>query len=234
MALRYRCWMGWTPYESLYAYATPQALGMMGFNGEAYGMYMFDYQYGLVPFMEHCVAYNSARYVGFNQYIALGAGNSALVNNTGLHNLFIQYANDYTQEFCFLQDLDGIEKYLNPIIALVKQNYNFNLKDKGEYVLGTAFSMSIRSGANPAYLNFANGKNMTPTALLQQAYALQGQRTYDAGRWESGGSYSQYDACFSQMAMGTNVYIIPYKGRPPVPPSSRRDGMPIWMMIKRY
>lgn len=232
------CWMGWIGYECGYEYLDPNGLSRSGDSGRAYGMYQFDYRWGLVPFMQSCVAYNSTRYAGFNQYIAMGAGNTALVNNSNLLALFQGYASAYTAEFQYLQDVQAVTNYLEPIINLVQQNYGYDLATKGPYVLGSAFSMAIRSGANPAYTFFANGANMSVTNLINQSYTMQGNLYYDNGRWDitvPNPYYSQYQRLQNDMANMTYLYVVPYGGYiPPGPtPVGRRRKFPIWMMLNK-
>lgn len=235
----YNCWMGWIRFESSYPYLDPRGLSRMQVNGHAYGMYQFDYAGGLVPFMQSCVAYNSSAYAGFNQYIALGAGNPQLINNSGLHSLFEQYATYRTAEFQTLQDVQGVNSYLVPIINLVQQNYGYDLTTKGPYVLGSAFSMAIRSGPDPAYRFFQGGNNLNVLNLINTSYTRQSNLYYDNGRWDitvPNPYYSQYQAVRNDMGSGSNVYIVPYNGViPPGPinPVVRRSKMPIWMMIQR-
>lgn len=235
----YNCWMGWIPYEAggSNEYLNPAGLSVMGDSGRAYGMYQFDYRAGLVPFMQSCVAYNSTRYAGFNQYIAMGAGNTALVNNSNLHALFQGYASSYTAEFQYLQDVEAITRYLEPIINYVQQNYGYSLVNRGPYVLGSAFSMAIRSGPNVAYQFFANGASMAVPTLLNQAYTMQGNLYYDNGRWDitvPNPGYSQYQRLQNDMANLSSLYIIPYGGVvPPGPPHGYRGKLPIWMMINK-
>lgn len=232
MAETYESWMGWIPFESSYPYLTPQGLATMGDSGRAYGMYQFDYRYGLVPFMQSCVNYDSSYYSGFNTYIAYGAGSSSLVNNESLRQLFLRYGTERTQEFQYLQDTDAVNSYLFPILNMVQAYYGYDLRTKGAYVVGSAFSMSIRFGANPAYTFFAGGASLNATDLLNLAYSRAANQSYDGGRWQSGGNYSQYDAVFAQMNAGTEVYTVPYGGAPPTPTHVRKKSK-IWMYLRR-
>ena len=235
--MSYNCWMGWIRFECGYEYLDPRGLSRMQVNGHAYGMYQFDYAGGLVPFMQACVAYNSSVYAGFNQYIALGQGNTQLINNSGLHSLFEQYATYRTNEFQMLQDTEAINNYLDPIINLVYQNYGYYLQYRGPYVLGSAFSMAIRSGANPAYQFFANGASMAVPTLLTQAYNAQSNVYYDNGRWDTSipnPNYSQFQRLQDDMAGMSSLYIIPYGSVvPPGPPHGYRGKLPIWMMCNK-
>lgn len=246
----YLIWMGWTRFESTYAYLDPRALSVNGDSGRAYGMYQFDYRYGLVTFMQRCVDYDSSYYSGFNTYIAMGAGNTNLINNAGLKNLFIRYANERTEQFQYLQDFEAVDTYLiditganehtqfsAPIKQLIQDAYGYNIMNKNPAIIGTAFSIAIRFGSTPGYQAFANGANLSDTALLNQAYAwadnLARQWTPSDSRWDSNVAGSQYQQCFGDMSNGTNYYVVPYGGVQPEPEPTKK-GMPVWMMLRYH
>lgn len=148
-------WMGWTRFESTYQYGTPEALSRMQYNGHAYGMYQFDYQYGLVPFMQFCVNHNSSLYSPFTPFIQLGAGNPSLIGNTQLHNLFIEYANNNTEDFLYCQNNVGVAQYLTPALAV--SGYS----GLDPYILGSIFSFSIRNGPEGGVSKAAYAKIVT-------------------------------------------------------------------------
>lgn len=246
----YLIWMGWTRYESTYAYLDPRALAVNGDSGRAYGMYQFDYRYGLVAFMQSCVDYDPSYYSGFTPYINMGAGNTNLINNTGLKNLFTRYATERTEQFQYLQDFEGVDTYLvdltgqnehpqfsAPIQELIQNAYGYNIMNRSPAVIGTAFSIAIRFGSTPGYQAFANGNNMSDTALLNQAYAwadnLARQWTAGDWRWDANVAGSQYQQCFTDMASGLNYYVVPYGGVQPTPEPTKK-GMPVWMMIRYH
>lgn len=207
----YYVWMGWIPNESIYDYLTPAGLSVNGDQGRAYGMYQYDYRYGLVPFMQSCVNYDAAYYTGFNQYIALGAGNTALIGNSGLVALFQRYAQERTTEFQMLQDTQAVNDYFLPAVNAV----SWDILGQGDpYILGSLFSMSIRSGAQTAAGFYPSDFGGNWRSIIDYAYNAQGQLHYDAGRWVSGTGISQYDKVISQHAAGTNCYWIPYQSGP--------------------
>lgn len=200
------CWMGWTNFESYYDYDDPRGLYVIQTTGEAYGRYQFDYQYGLVPFMQYCVQQDPSGYSGFNQYIALGPGNSQLINNAGLHQLFEDYTNRNFDQFQNFQDVNGIEEYLD--VALSYMSWT----PTDPVVLGSLFSMAIRAGAYPAAQCFPASAG-TPAYVIQYAYANMSQLHYDSGRWVAGGG-SQYDAAMAALGSGADCYWIPWGYRP--------------------
>lgn len=224
----YNCWMGWIPNESIYDYLTPEGLSVMGDSGQAYGMYQFDYRYGLVPFMESCVELDPTYYAGFNQYISLGAGNTDLVGNTGLHALFVQYAGDRTEEFQYLQDKNAVDDYLIPAIEYVQNNYGYDITQRDPTILGSLFSMAIRGGYVTGAQCFSNGANLQDPQLIYNAYANMASIHYDSGRWITGTAISQLDKCIEAYTNRTDFYIVPYGGYMPTPTPTLRKSK-IWL-----
>lgn len=198
-------WFGWIPNESVYAYGTPQALGMMQYTGEAYGQYQFDYRYGLVPFMQYCQN-NFTQFDGFSQYIAMGAGNSELVDNSGLRAVFTNYANNYTRDFLAAQNACGLSDYLMPAINYIANNYGYDIRGKGAVVVGSLFSMAIRSGYQTAAQKYAGLKDASSLEIINTTYDTYGSQ--DAGRWQSGTPISQRDKAISALSSGADVYSI--------------------------
>lgn len=195
-------WMGWTRFESTYQYGTPDALSRIQYNGHAYGMYQFDYQYGLVPFMQFCVNHNSTIYSGFTSFIQLGAGNTELIANTDLHNLFIEYANNYTEDFLYCQNTQAISDYLTP--ALQVSGYT----GSDPYILGSIFSFAIRNGAEGSVSKSAYAKIVTGD--IAGAYAIF-YNYYNDERWNPNStSYgnTQYVALIQDQSEHAFVYDI--------------------------
>lgn len=227
----YEAWMGWIPNESIYDYLTPEGLSVNGDQGRAYGMYQFDYQGGLVPFMQSCVDYNPTAYAGFQTYIDMGVGNSQLIGNAGLRQLFVNYATNKTSEFQYLQDSYAIDAYLAPAIAYVKANYNFDPTLRNPAVLGSLFSMAIRIGAIPGAQLFSGGDLLTDIDLINLSYQRMSQIHYDDGRWITGTPNSQLDKCVYAFYNSTDFYIIPYGGFTPTPVGGS-GRLKIWMAQK--
>ena len=216
-------WFGWIPNESVYAYGTPQALAMMQYTGEAYGQYQFDYRYGLVPFMQYCQN-NFPQFKGFSQYIAMGAGNSELINNSGLRAVFTNYATNYTRDFLAAQNACGLSDYLMPAINYIVNNYGYDIMGKGAVVVGSLFSMAIRSGYQSAAQKYAGLQNASPLEIINTTYDTYGSQ--DAGRWESGTPISQRDKAIAALTSGADVYSIDDitgypEGDPPEPPKKK-------------
>ena len=201
----YDVWMGWIPNESGYAYGTIEALSRMGDRGRAYGQYQFDYRYGLVPFMQYCVT-NYSHFSGFAPYILMSAGNSALVNNNELHNLFVNYATNYTSDFLAAQNACAINDYLQPAIDYILRNYAYDIKEKGAVVLGSLFSMAIRSGYVTAAQKYSNCANMGAVDIINYTYDTYGSA--DAGRWLSGTPISQRDKALKALQTGNDIYDL--------------------------
>lgn len=223
---RYYAWMGWIPNESIYPYLDPQGLSVVGDAGQAYGMYQFDYRYGLVPFMQRCYNFDSTYYSGFAYYIGLGAGNTELINNTQLANLFSRYANERTAQFQYLQDLDAIENYLEPAINAV----SWDIGNSNPVVLGSLFSMAIRFGYTQAASFYPSSG--TPMDVINTAYAMANNVHYDSGRWISGTQISQYDKAVAALSSGNDCYYIPYGATPPHPVP--RIKLPVWLMCRNW
>lgn len=228
----YTSWMGWIWNECGYNYLTPAGLSVNGDLGRAYGMYQFDYQGGLVPFMQSCVDYNPSRYSGFQTYINMGVGHPDLVGNPGLIALFQGYANTYTDEFQYLQDKNAIENYLAPAITYVKANYNFDPTLRNPTILGSLFSMAIRIGAIPGAQLFAGGDQLTDLDLITLSYQRMNQIHYDDGRWITGTPISQLDKCLSAYYNSTDFYVIPYGGYSPTPVPTPGKRFKVWLYQK--
>lgn len=170
-------WMGWTKYES----GSAGFRQVAGDKGHAYGKYQFDYRYGLVPFMQSCVAHNPGRYLGFNKYISMGAGNSKLIGNAGLTAVWLELCDKYPKEFEQLQDAAAKRDYYVPVKTFL-QKKGINLDNHDPAVRGSAFSMSIRSGASSAAEKFNGCKDSdTDKSILKRIYGTYGNE--DAGRW---------------------------------------------------
>lgn len=220
-------WMGWTNYESGYNYGTPEALSRMQTTGQAYGQYQFDYRYGLVPFMQYAQSTHSV--FEFSEYIALGPGNEQLVNNTGLHNKFIQYASNFTDDFLADQNACGLKDYLLPAIDYIQNNYGYDITQKGDVVIGSLFSMAIRSGSQTAAQKYANCENMSPSDIINVTYDTYGDS--DAGRWNNSAG-SQRVKALNALINPTDIYCIDrdtgYPGGyiPPKPVSRKRIFFP--------
>lgn len=228
----YSAWMGWIPNESIYPYLSPQGLSINGDQGRAYGMYQFDYRYGLVPFMQSCVTFNSSRYSGFTTYIAMRAGDSNLIANQGLIALFQGYASTYTDEFQYLQDSFAIAEYLVPAIAYVKANYGYDPTLRNPTILGSLFSMAIRAGAQTGAQCFAGGDQLTDLDLIILSYQRMSQLHYDDGRWIAGTPISQLDKCISAYYNSTDFYVIPYGGYSPTPVPTPGKRFKVWLYQK--
>lgn len=205
----FRAWMGWTKNESIYPYNDMRGWSVMAYNGSAYGRYQFDYQYGLVPFMQSCIAKNPTRYAEFQQFIDAGAGSAALKGNTDLQNLFTRFTADYPDEFPQLQNAFMLEQYYKPARQQILTNYGYDIENKSPYVLGALMSMAIRFGVSPAYTFFANGGDMDDLTLLKSAYNLAYitcvNRGYsDPERWNA----KENAEILTDYGNGANVYQL--------------------------
>lgn len=179
-----RIWMGWTKYES----GTAGYAQTGGDKGRAYGMYQFDYRYGLVPFMQSCVDYNPERYAALKKYIALGAGNGGLILNSGLMALWKDFCSKYPSEFGMLQDRQAYKVYYLEAKKHVKDLYGIDMNHHSPAVKGSLFSMSIRSGQLTAAKKFQGLTDSVSDAdMLRIIYRTYG--TQDAYRWMSAGQY---------------------------------------------
>lgn len=215
MSENYNVWMGWINFESGYDYGTVQALSRIQTNGHAYGQYQFDYQYGLVPFMQYCID-KYPIFSGFSPYIALGAGNPALINNTGLHNLFINYAINHTADFLAAQNACAIVDYLKPAIDYISNNYGYDIQTKGAVVLGSLWSMAIRSGYVTAAQKYAGYAGMDALQIINLTYDTYGDS--DANRWANVPG-SQREKAINALTTGDDIYIINSDGGGGIPPT---------------
>lgn len=177
-----RIWLGWTKRES----------GSAGFrcvngdHGHAQGKYQFDYRYALVPFMKFCKEKYPDKFSGFSKFIAFGAGNSKLINNTELSIVWTNYCDKYPSIFESLQDTYAYKYYYQEVKKYLKNLYKINLDDHTPAVKGSAFSMAIRSGALTAAKKFCDSNNKTDDkTMLKLAYGKYGSD--DANRWTSKG-----------------------------------------------
>jgi hypothetical protein len=225
----YNVWMGWVPNESGFPYGSTQSLAVMGDRGRAYGAYQFDYRYGLVPFLEYCVN-NYPQFNGFTPFISLGAGNTQLVNNNILHSLFANYAINYTADFLAAQNAVAIEQYLQPAIDYITNNYNYDIKDKGAVVLGSLFSMAIRSGAITAARKYANCANMSPVDIINYTYDTYGDG--DAGRWLPGTPISQRDKALNALVTGDDIFDLNAGGGEQPQPPQKQESKLLFMYLK--
>lgn len=201
-----RIWMGWTPYES-------GAAGYRQTNGDkgrAYGKYQFDYRYYLVPFLQSCVDYSS-RYADLKKYIALGAGNGALIYNSGLASLWKSYCDKYPEEFAMLQDRQAYKVYYLEAKRYIKKLYGIDMDHHGPVVKGSLFSMAIRSGQQTGAEKFAGCTDSTSDAeMIQKAYRTYG--TKDDYRWTAAKQYgdavqAMRDGSYTEIC--TNAVAIP-------------------------
>lgn len=220
-------WVGWTKYESTYPYGDPRALSRIGDQGRGYGMYGFDYRNGLVPMMQFCVNH-SDRYDAFQTYIDYGVGDQRLVNNSDLHNLFILFGINYTNDFLWCQNKCYINDYLNPVLSRAQSAGMTNLDNP--YIIGSLGSMAIRKGwqgnlTGNAILAMSQLTNVT--AQLQAGYAVF-DNYYDPlgdDRW-----HRQLAECLSDMANDEDLADL-----------TKSDGkagamfpeLKVWMMCRR-
>lgn len=221
-------WMYWSVFESGFQYDNPQGWSVMGGMGNgAYGRYQFQYQFGLVPFMQYCLSHDISKYTGFKPYIDLGAGSEQLKNNAGLHNLFIQYTNNYLDDFAACQNTCMLEQYYRPCLATIERKFGFNPESKGPYLRGAICSMSIRFGAETAADFYSGVKDMSERDAIIFAYAQANNYSQikfggDDGRWTTGGPYSEYDTILAQLSENSFVYnlipgYLPTPGNPSSP-----------------
>ena len=175
-------WMGWTRRET----GSAGLRCIHGDAGKAYGL-QFDYRYGLIPFMQYCVNYNPTRYAGFNQFIKLGAGNSALIYNAALGSLWQRYYDSYTEEFEQLQLTCAYQQYYKPARDYVYKNYGLNIDKRHPAVKGTLWSMAFRSGTETGAKKFAGCKDKSDEQILNTVYSTYGSQ--DRGRWTKAGQW---------------------------------------------
>lgn len=179
-----RIWLGWTKRES----------GSAGFrcvngdSGHAQGKYQFDCRYALVPFMQFCIDRFPGHYAGFQKYIGCGPGSPELVSNAPLASLWLSYCDKYPTEFEALQDTFAYQNYYLEIKKYLQNLYAIHLDRHSPAVKGTAFSMSIRSGALAGARKFEGCRDQSSEEeILSIAYRAYGSS--DAGRWTKSAQY---------------------------------------------
>lgn len=204
-------WFGWIPNESGYKYGTKEALSRNGDKGRAYGQYQFDYRYGLIPFLKYASdAYNE--FIGFKSFTSLNPGNEKLVANSELRGLFSLYANSYITNFLSVQNYQAINQYLIPAVEYINNNYGYDITLKGAVVLGSLFSMAIRSGSITAAKKYAGMGNMSAVEIIHRTYNTYGSS--DAGRWLSNTSISQRDKAINALITKEDIYNLTQDGKP--------------------
>lgn len=144
-----RMYINWQFFESGREYTDNAGWYIMGGTGKgAYGRYQFQYQFGLVPFMQFCVQHYPDLFGGFQPYIDLGVGNPQLANNSGLHQLFIDYTNNHLAEFSKMQNWCMYNQYYLPLRSAIISHLGYDVANIGAYAVGTVASLAIRNGAN--------------------------------------------------------------------------------------
>lgn len=204
-----RMWMAWSLFESGKEYSDNSGWSINGDKGRAYGRYQFDYRYGLVPFMQFCVDQYPTLFSGFQPYIALGAGNEALVANDGLKQLFADYTTNHLAEFSKMQNWQMYNTYYILIRKSVLDNLGYDISNIGAYAVGTAASIAIRnSGYWAAVSDIFTGTTGKEGEWnwIQIVMARQNAKTgaYDGNRWTT----TQYNRCYTDMQNGSGVIQI--------------------------
>lgn len=198
-----KIWLGWVKRES----GTAGFKQTNGDNGNAYGKYQFDRRYALVPFMQFCLDY-STKYSAFTPYIAYGAGNSKLQNNSSLAAIWKGYCESYPEEFERLQDTYAYQYYYLEARKYIYNLYGILMDKHSPAVKGTLFSMAIRSGALTGAKKFNGCTNSTSDKdMINTAYATYG--TQDAKRWTKAGQWGD-----ALNALENNEYTEVFKEMP--------------------
>lgn len=203
----YNAWQYWTYYECGEPYYNVEALcDIDPPNGYAYGMYQFDYRYGLVPLMKLCYEHNPVYYKAFEQFIALGKKSKQLVNNKLLQSYFRIFATENTKDFLYCQDSAYVKSYLDGAMNNARKKNVPNLSNP--YIVGTIGSMAIRDGASGSLTLKALSAMATSNDVKTQL-----KLGYDVfhnyfnpkgdGRW-----LRQYNKCISDLNNNLNVYDI--------------------------
>lgn len=200
-------WMYWVHYECGEEYGTVEALcDIDPPHGYAYGMYQFDYRYGLVPMLQTCCKHNPTYYNALKQFIALGKKNKALVNNKLLQAYFRVYASENTKDFLYCQNKSFIDKYFNEVKANAERCSVPNLNNP--YILGALGSMAIRDGASGSLtLKAINAMTETDDVReqIRKAYNVFDSYFYPKGddRWSR-----EMAKCLQDYASNANVNDI--------------------------
>ena len=202
-------WINWQVFESGKEYTDNSGWYINGDKGRAYGRYQFDYRYGLVPFMQFCVQQYPNLFSGFQPYIDLGVGNSALINNAGLKQLFIDYTNNHLAEFSKMQNWAMFNNYYSLIRSEIQKHLGYDISNVGAYAVGTAASIAIRdSGYWDAVKDIFTGTTgkESESDWIKLVMAHQNAKTgaNDGNRWTT----TQYNRVFADMASQTGVIQI--------------------------
>ena len=203
----YKAWQYWTYYECGEPYYNIEALcDIDPPNGYAYGMYQFDYRYGLLPLLELCYNHNPYYYKALKPFIDFGKKSKELINNKLLQAYFRIYATENTKDFLYCQDSAYVKSYLDGAIANAKKKNVPNLSNP--YIVGTIGSMAIRDGASGSLtlkaLTAMAGSSDVKTQL-KLGYDVFNNYFYPKGddRWDR-----QYSRCLYDYDRNLNVYDI--------------------------
>lgn len=192
-------WMGWTMRET----GKDGLRNIHGDSGRAYGL-QFDYRYGLVPFLQFCVDYDAEKYATFKRFISLGVGNSALVYNKELGQLWQQFYDADPAEFGQLQYICAYNNYYLPAKNYVKQHYSINMDRHAPAVKGTLWSVAFRSGSETGAKKFSGcSDGMSDKDIINKVYPSYGSQ--DAGRWTKAG---QWGDALKALESGEHTTII--------------------------
>jgi hypothetical protein len=204
-----RMWINWQFFESGKEYTDSSGWYINGDGGQAYGRYQFDYEYGLVPFMQFCVQQYPTLFNGFQPYIDLGVKNPALIGNEGLKQLFVEYTNNHLTEFSKMQNWAMFNDYYQLIRTNIQKHLGYDISNIGAYAVGTAASIAIRdSGHWDAVQDifFGTTGKETESDWIKLVMARQNAKTgyYDGDRWTN----TQYNRVFADMQAQTGVIQI--------------------------
>jgi len=174
-------WMGWTYFEN----------GGAGYNqtggdkGSACGRYQFDYRYSLQEFLLFCINNDAEKFGAFLPYTKINK--TALKSNQAFYIVWSNIYNKYPDEFSELQDQFAYDKYYVPIkTSLLKKG--IDLDDYSPILKGTAYSLSIRDGADSgaATMKSVYKAGLTEEEWLESIYAAEtAKHPSQSNRWSN-------------------------------------------------
>lgn len=202
-----KLWMYWVHYECGEDYGTTEALcDIDPPNGYAYGMYQFDYRYGLIPMLNVCCKHNPTYYNALKQFIELGKKNKELINNKLLQSYLRIYSTENREDMLYCQNKAFIDRYLSEVLSNAGRCGVPNIENP--YIAGALGSMAIRDGGSGGLTLKAINAMTTSNNIKEQltkAYNIFNDYFAPKGddRWSR-----ELKKCLEDYSANKNVYDI--------------------------
>lgn len=233
-----RMWMGWVPFEAggytewpegetpplttsySYAFKWTEARALYCAGGknkvEAYGFPMYTAGSGFNTLVNYAATTEPyvTQFPDFANYVGISTDDQ--YNN---RNFFIMLKTYATENESLLRQLETdvmYNTYYQPVRQAIIENCGWDPSEVGPYCMGAVASIAIRDGNNwTSVESIFSGWTDKPTeeTFPQIAYARQGLKHWDGGRWNTTGlsdeGYAnQYASHIAQLKAGSEVYQI--------------------------